>query len=157
MPASDPQLRMLSLRLSPGSPFLTYLAIKPHRVKPGELDPGPSLFLSGLPFSFGEEAVEAVFSCFGDVQQVVLHGTKVSVYRLAGQQRHLRACAQLPHWQSVNHLTLLACVQRSGMVVFEEQDSLAAAMASAESKSIVEWSLPEDTEGPVGVKGETRN
>lgn len=78
MPASDPHLRMLSLRLSPGSPFLTYIAIKPHRAKAGEPDPGPSLFLSGLPLNFDEDAVEAVFSCFGDVAQVVLHGTKVS-------------------------------------------------------------------------------
>ncbi|GAX84464.1 hypothetical protein CEUSTIGMA_g11884.t1 [Chlamydomonas eustigma] len=112
------ELAMLSLRIKPGSPFLTYVGIKTHKLKPGDLNIEQSLFVSGVPLNFGVEALQAVFSCFGDISQVILHHNK-----------------------------------RSGMIVFQEPaTAIKKALGAAASRSIVEWSLPQEMEEPVGVK-----
>ena len=62
---------MLRLRVTPGSPFVTCMAIKAHSLKEGA-----GLFVSGIPLNFDDQALTAVFTCFGAVEQVVIHRNK---------------------------------------------------------------------------------
>jgi hypothetical protein len=71
------ELAILSLRIKPGSPFLTYIGIKAHKLKSGDSNIEQSLFISGVPLNFGEDALIAVFTCFGDINQVIMHHNKV--------------------------------------------------------------------------------
>lgn len=74
MAATSERLYTLGLRCRPNSPFIQYLALKPHGGAPGE---GTALFVSGLPLGTGEEALRELFECFGEVIQAVLHPLKV--------------------------------------------------------------------------------
>ncbi len=75
MAATSEKLYTLGLRCRPNSPFIQYLALKPHGGAPGE---GTALFVSGLPLGTGEEALRELFESFGEVIQAVLHPLKVS-------------------------------------------------------------------------------
>jgi hypothetical protein len=70
----------LGLKLRDRSPFIQYLALKPHEQSKasasGEAG-GTALFVSGLPFGTDEAAVKDLFECFGPVSQAVLHPLKV--------------------------------------------------------------------------------
>lgn len=119
---------MLCLRTRSGSPFLSFLSIKPHRTATDDAAAAAAkksvvttaLFFSGLPLNWDKAAVEAVFACFGNVTNVVLHQNKLS-----------------------------------GIVAFNADDkgmkAVKAALSAAASRDIVEWSLPHSEE-PTGVK-----
>eukprot|EP00798_Chlamydomonas_sp_ICE-L_P006719 gene6719-3390_t len=68
----------LGLRSKHG-PFVSFVGIKKHQsTSDGATEQhGPAIFVAGLPLGFDERAVENTFSCFGDVEQVFLHRTKV--------------------------------------------------------------------------------
>eukprot|EP00195_Chlamydomonas_chlamydogama_P016605 CAMPEP_0202911018 /NCGR_PEP_ID=MMETSP1392-20130828/53771_1 /ASSEMBLY_ACC=CAM_ASM_000868 /TAXON_ID=225041 /ORGANISM="Chlamydomonas chlamydogama, Strain SAG 11-48b" /LENGTH=153 /DNA_ID=CAMNT_0049601367 /DNA_START=163 /DNA_END=620 /DNA_ORIENTATION=- len=71
-------LHHLGLRHRPGTPFISYIGIKPHQHADSDQYQGTAAFITGLPLGFNEAVVTDVFSCFGEVTQVVLHRTKRS-------------------------------------------------------------------------------
>jgi len=68
----------IGLRLNPSSPFVSYVYVKQHRLKESGIDVDNTVFVAGLPLGVDESSLKAIFGCFGEVAQVVLHGTKVS-------------------------------------------------------------------------------
>jgi hypothetical protein len=67
----------LALRLHPTAPYLAYVFVKKHKSKEEEVQTPNALYVTGLPYGLNQEHVEAIFSCFGGVEQVVLHQTQV--------------------------------------------------------------------------------
>lgn len=67
------QLKPLGLRLREGDLFLRHLFIKQHR----GAQAGSALFISGLPAGMDEAMLAYAMSCFGEVEQAVLHPSKV--------------------------------------------------------------------------------
>jgi hypothetical protein len=67
----------LALRLHPTAPYLAYVFVKKHKSKEEEVQTPYALYVTGLPYGVNQEHVEAIFSAFGGVEQVVLHQTQV--------------------------------------------------------------------------------
>lgn len=72
------QLKTIGLRTRQGSPLITYVAIKRHEAKHNISVQDNAVFVAGLPLGFDEAVTKQVFSCFGEVCQVVMHHSKVS-------------------------------------------------------------------------------
>lgn len=84
------QLKSIGLQLRKDSSLISYIFLKAHQVREDdqqqqqgqdEQQQHPhkhAVFVTGLPLGLEENDVEAVFSCFGGVSQVVLHNTKRS-------------------------------------------------------------------------------
>ncbi|PNH04898.1 hypothetical protein TSOC_008863 [Tetrabaena socialis] len=75
------KLLTLALRWRPSSPFIQYLALKPHDTAKGADGAGAGLLVSGLPLGADEAAVHDLFGVFGPVSQVVLHPLKLKAVR----------------------------------------------------------------------------
>jgi hypothetical protein len=76
---SSAALRPLGLKLAAtGSPFPTFLYIKEHRGSHGA--PNATLFVAGLPLGMTEALLTDALSCFGAVNQIVMHPSNVGVY-----------------------------------------------------------------------------
>jgi hypothetical protein len=93
--AAAAQLKSLGLQLRQDSSLISYIFIKAHQQSKEDDDQQQShaaqqqqqqqqqqqhkhaVFVTGLPLGLEEDDLAAVFSCFGDVSQVVLHQTKV--------------------------------------------------------------------------------
>ena len=80
MTSHDECLRVLRLRVTPGSPFTSCMGIKAHQriAASTETKQSDTLFCVGIPLSFDEFAMKSVFTCFGDVLNVVMHANKAS-------------------------------------------------------------------------------
>ncbi|KAK9811435.1 hypothetical protein WJX72_003897 [[Myrmecia] bisecta] len=85
----------LALRLKPGSPFLRYLFLKPHKSDGGHLPKDRTLFVAGLPHNFDEDVLAELLAVFGAVDRVALHSSKMSALVLfksdAGRDKALQA------------------------------------------------------------------
>ncbi|WIA09053.1 hypothetical protein OEZ85_008467 [Tetradesmus obliquus] len=68
----------LRLRLHADAPHISYVFIKHHKPKEGEAEVPNALYVAGLPLGLDEVSLEAVFSVFGHVANVVLHPSKRS-------------------------------------------------------------------------------
>lgn len=75
---SKQQLKTIGLRTRQGSPFITYVSIKRHEAKHNISVQDNAVFVAGLPLGLDEDICKQIFSCFGEVGQVVLHQSKVS-------------------------------------------------------------------------------
>lgn len=91
-------LKALGLRLCPGSPFISYVTFKVHKAAGEAHVQGPALFVAGLPLSLDEGGVAAVFGCFGDVRQVVLHPSKVRGDTIGSRACASRTQVELERW-----------------------------------------------------------
>ena len=82
MTSHDECLRVLRLRVTPGSPFTSCMGIKAHQriAASTETKQSDTLFCVGIPLSFDEFAMKSVFTCFGDVHNVVMHANKASAF-----------------------------------------------------------------------------
>jgi hypothetical protein len=103
-----PQLKSIGLQLRKDSSLICYIFVKRHQQ--GAEEPAAAqqqqqqqqdepeaaaqqqqhkhaVFVAGLPLDLEEDDLAAVFSCFGDVAQVVLHTTKARAAR-HGTARH---------------------------------------------------------------------
>ena len=78
MNMNEDNLRILRLRVTPGSPFTSCMGIKAHQRigAPGGQKHSAALFCAGIPLNFDEHAMASVFTCFGDVENVVMHANK---------------------------------------------------------------------------------
>jgi hypothetical protein len=160
--------KALGLRLYPAhAPLLiTYLYLKQHTAKEtGGAVPG-AVFVTGLPLGLDESSLRAVFGCFGDVAQVVLHATKVRDRCPGPAAAHGPRCgravpgaggraaaARASPGGAAPHTPRVRChaLQRSGVVVFSDEDGAQAALEHAGAGEIVEYELP-PPEGPFGLK-----
>jgi hypothetical protein len=71
--------KTLGVKLRQGSPFISQIAVRRAAVKDlAEDQAQTTVYLSGLPLGVDEEIVQNICTCFGGVDQVVLHQSKVS-------------------------------------------------------------------------------
>lgn len=89
--------KALGLRLYKDTPLITYIYLKQHTNKEGGAEVPNTLFAAGLPLGMDQDSLRAVFSCFGEVSQVVLHHTKASDRRPLLPRRHGATGVQPPH------------------------------------------------------------
>jgi hypothetical protein len=80
---SSKAYKSLGLRLHKGSPFLVYVFMKAHQPSPNEQGVSDILYVTGLPLGLDDDSLAAIFSCFGEVQDVVLHPSKVCCHDLS--------------------------------------------------------------------------
>jgi hypothetical protein len=78
------EFQSLGLRLHADTPHISYVFIKHHKPKEGEAEVPNALYVAGLPLGLDEVSLEAVFSVFGHVANVVLHPSKVCCARDLG-------------------------------------------------------------------------
>eukprot|EP00775_Hariotina_reticulata_P013701 gene13701-13823_t len=75
---SSKEYKSLALRLHKSSPCLVYVFIKKQQPHPNEQEVSNALYVTGLPLGLDDDSLAAIFSCFGPVQDVVLHPSKRS-------------------------------------------------------------------------------
>lgn len=149
--------KTLGLRLHKSSPHVCSIYLKQHAAN-GVGEVPHTIFVAGLPLGVDQSSLQAVFECFGDVAQVVLHSTKVGGAPVAytnSRGPQIMGC-NLGSWGLPGltpHHTgpLPPCAQRSGVVVFADGTGAATALQHAGSGEIVEYELP-TPEGPIGLK-----
>jgi len=90
-------LQPLGLRVRPGSPFIACVVLKRHEPAASAASAQDNaVFVAGLPLGVDEEALTAMFSCFGAVAQAVMHPTQARASACVGgwgrRRRHLPLC-----------------------------------------------------------------
>lgn len=71
--------KTLGVKLKKGSPFISQIAVRRPAVKDlPEEQAERTLYLAGLPLGVDDEIVQNICTCFGGVDQVALHQSKVS-------------------------------------------------------------------------------
>jgi ABC-type transport system involved in cytochrome bd biosynthesis fused ATPase/permease subunit len=70
--------KSLGLQLHPDSSLITYVYIKRQKAQDGDAaSTAHALYVTGLPLGVDEAALQAIFQLFGDVEDVVMHASKV--------------------------------------------------------------------------------
>jgi hypothetical protein len=77
--------KSLGLQLHPDSSLITYVYIKRQKAQDGDAaSTAHALYVTGLPLGVDEAALQAIFELFGDVEDVVMHPSKVRPCRWPG-------------------------------------------------------------------------
>jgi hypothetical protein len=86
--------KTLGVKLKEGSPFISQIAVRRPAVKDlTEEQAERTVYLAGLPLGVHDEIVQNICTCFGGVDQVALHQSKVS--------RHCCCDNRMPLWHTV--------------------------------------------------------
>lgn len=73
--------KSLGLQLHADSSLITYVYIKRQKAQDGDAaSTAHALYVTGLPLGVDEAALQAIFQLFGDVEDVVMHPSKVRPY-----------------------------------------------------------------------------
>jgi hypothetical protein len=163
------ELKPLGLRLRKGSPFISYILVKQQTVGVSEEQADRAIFVAGLPLGVEPDVLREIFTCFGDVDQVALHPSKVGGLVRRAVRAMAAAARARPLLPPARRSLALpraaagvarACaprvrpclLQTSGVAVFEGASGASALLKNAGRGQIVEYHLPEP-EGSMGLKG----